>query len=145
MTLGRVRVAAHLRGGAEADRRRPVVLAQRTVRQQSANEAPLPLRTSLSSKRRAGGETLAEAGDAGASLALVVLEPDFCVLDRAGARAALSDTDEMDELGERSHDLCGRLLLGEAGTPPIDRALPRSHASSHDSTRSAPPVAAGVG
>ena len=34
---------------------------------------------------------------------------------------------------------------GEAGTPPIDRALPRSHASSHDSTRSAPPVAAAVG
>jgi hypothetical protein len=34
---------------------------------------------------------------------------------------------------------------GEAGTPPSDRALPRSHASSHDSTRSAPPLAAAVG
>ena len=34
---------------------------------------------------------------------------------------------------------------GEAGTPPIDRALPRSHVSSHDSTRSAPPLAAAVG
>ena len=45
VTLGRVRVAAHLRGGPEVDRRRPAVLAQRTVRQQSANEAPLPLRT----------------------------------------------------------------------------------------------------
>jgi hypothetical protein len=34
---------------------------------------------------------------------------------------------------------------GEQGTPPIDRALPRAHASSHDSTRSAPPLAAAVG
>ena len=33
---------------------------------------------------------------------------------------------------------------GEAGTPPIDRSLPRSHTSSHDSTRSAPPLAAGT-
>ncbi|MGO9891727.1 MAG: hypothetical protein ACLP0L_28030 [Solirubrobacteraceae bacterium] len=37
----------------------------------------------------------------GAHLALVVLEPDFCVLDRAGTRAALSETDELDELEER--------------------------------------------
>ena len=34
---------------------------------------------------------------------------------------------------------------GEAGTPPVDRAPPRSRASSHDSTRSAPPLAAPVG
>jgi hypothetical protein len=45
VTLGRFRVAAHLRGGAEVDRRRPVVLAQPTVRQRSANEALLPLKT----------------------------------------------------------------------------------------------------
>lgn len=51
MTLGRVPVAAHLRGGPEADRRRPVVRAQRTVRQQSANEAPLPLRTTAGSAK----------------------------------------------------------------------------------------------
>ena len=57
----------------------------------------LPERTNLSSKRRPGGETLAEPGDAGVHLALVVLEPDFCVLDRAGTRAALSETDEMDD------------------------------------------------
>jgi hypothetical protein len=36
-------------------------------------------------------------------------------------------------------------LRGEAVTPPIDRALPRFHASGHDSTRSAPPLAAAVG
>jgi hypothetical protein len=46
-------------------------------------------RTNLSGKRRAGGETLAEAGDAGAHLALVVLEPGFCVLDLAATRVAL--------------------------------------------------------
>jgi hypothetical protein len=63
-----------------------------------------PLWTNLSSKRRAGGETLAEPGDAGVHLALVVLKPDFCVLDRAGTRAALSETDEMDELEERAPD-----------------------------------------
>ena len=57
--------------------------------------------TNLSSKRRAGGETLAEPGDAGVHLALVVLEPDFCILDRAGTRAALSETDEMDETEQR--------------------------------------------
>jgi hypothetical protein len=33
-------------------------------------------------------------------LALVVLEPDFCVLDRAGTGAALSETDEMDNQGQ---------------------------------------------
>ena len=54
-------------------------------------------RTYLSSKCRAGAETLAEPRDAGVHLALVVLEPDFCILDRAGTRAALSETDEMDD------------------------------------------------
>jgi hypothetical protein len=34
-----------------------------------------------------------------ARLALVVLELDFCVLERAGARAALDDTGELDEAG----------------------------------------------
>ena len=60
-----------------------------------ADIAPGP--DNLSSKRRAGGETLAEPRDAGANLALVVLEPDFCVLDRAGTRAVLSETDELDD------------------------------------------------
>ena len=46
--------------------------------------------TNLSSKRAAGGETLAEPGDAGVHRAPVVLEPDFCVVDRAGTRAALA-------------------------------------------------------
>lgn len=56
----------------------------------------LPGWTNLGSKRRAGDETPAEPRDAGANLALVVLEPDFCVLDRAGTRAVLSETDELD-------------------------------------------------
>ena len=63
-----------------------------------------------------------------------------------GSSLTTCDLASHDELGERSHDLRGAPAPpGEAGTAPIDRALPRSHASSHDSTRSAPPVAAPSG
>jgi hypothetical protein len=55
--------------------------------------------TNLSSQLRAGGETLALPGDPGAALELVGLELDFCVLERGGTRATLSETAEMDELG----------------------------------------------
>ncbi|MGP0037556.1 MAG: hypothetical protein ACLP4R_23730, partial [Solirubrobacteraceae bacterium] len=58
----------------------------------------LSLGTNLSSTRGAASETPALPGDPVARLALVALEPDFCVLERAGTRAALNQTDEMDEI-----------------------------------------------
>jgi hypothetical protein len=54
-------------------------------------------RTNLSSTRSAASETPALPGDPVAQLALVAHEIDFCVLERAGTRAALNETDEMDE------------------------------------------------
>ena len=55
--------------------------------------------------------------------------------------------DSLDELGERSDDLLGRLLRQVKQRPhrTNDRTASRSHASSHDSTRSAPQLAAAVG
>jgi hypothetical protein len=53
--------------------------------------------TNLSSKRCARGETLASPGDPVLQLGLVVLELDFCLLERAGTRATLNETAEMDE------------------------------------------------
>jgi hypothetical protein len=47
------------------------------------------------------GERLASLGNPVAQFALVVLELDFCVPERVGARAALNDADEMDELRQR--------------------------------------------
>lgn len=80
---------------------RPLLPGQ-ALRKRWAVDISLLVRTNPSSQRCAGGETLAEPGDAGAHLALVVLEPDFCVLDRAGTRAALSETDEMDDTQKRT-------------------------------------------
>jgi hypothetical protein len=57
--------------------------------------------TNLSSQRCAGGEALAWQGDPGAELELVVLEFDFCLLERGGTRAKLNETAEMDEQQER--------------------------------------------
>jgi len=57
--------------------------------------------TNLSSTRGTAGETPASPGDPVAQLALVALELDFCVLERAGTRAALDETDEMDETEQR--------------------------------------------
>jgi hypothetical protein len=54
-------------------------------------------RTNLSSQRCAGGETLAYPGDPGAELELVVLELDFCLLERGDTRATCNETAEMDD------------------------------------------------
>ena len=54
-------------------------------------------RKNLSSTRGTASETPALPGDPVAQLALVSLELDFCVLERAGTRAALNQTDEMDD------------------------------------------------
>jgi hypothetical protein len=62
--------------------------------------APSPIVASwanLRSKRCGGGDTLASSGDPAAQFALVVLERDFCLLERAGTRVRLSDTAEMDD------------------------------------------------
>jgi hypothetical protein len=59
--------------------------------------AALMVGTNPSSTRRATGETLTSPGDPAAQLAVVVLELDFCVLDRAGTRPALNDTSQMDD------------------------------------------------
>ena len=56
-----------------------------------------PERTNLSSPRGATDETPASRGDPVTQLALVALELDFCVLERASTRAVLNETDEMDE------------------------------------------------
>jgi hypothetical protein len=47
------------------------------------------------------GERLASLGNPVAQFALVVLELDFCAPERVGARAALNDADEMDDLQKR--------------------------------------------
>ena len=57
----------------------------------------LPRWTNLSSELRAGGATLGSVGDPVVQVAFVVLEPDFRLLERAGTRATLNETDEMDE------------------------------------------------
>src|ERR1700733_7023796 len=58
--------------------------------------------TRLRSTRGAAGETPASPGDPVEQLALVALELDFCVLERASTRAALNETAEMDESQQRS-------------------------------------------
>ena len=75
----------------------PALMLRQRLRARSRSSPALSQGTNLSSKRRAGGETLAEPGDAGVHRALVVLERDFCVVDRAGTRTAPSETDELDE------------------------------------------------
>ena len=55
-------------------------------------------RDDLSSQRCAGGETLAQPGDPGAELELVLIELDFCLLERGGTRATLNETAELDEI-----------------------------------------------
>ena len=56
----------------------------------------------LSSKPWADGETLASPGDPVTRLALVVLELDFCLFERAGTRATLNETAGMDETEQPS-------------------------------------------
>jgi hypothetical protein len=56
-----------------------------------------PHRTNLSSTRGAAGETPASPGDPVEQRALVTLELDFCALEQAGTRAALNESDEMDD------------------------------------------------
>ena len=65
----------------------------------TSSPTSLPPRTNLRSKRCGGGETLASSGNPVAQLARDVLERDFCLLERAGTRMRLSDTAEMDQLG----------------------------------------------
>ena len=94
-------------------------------------------RTNLSSTRRAAGVSLASPGDPVAQFAPIVLELDFCVPERAGTRAALNDTGEMDELG--------RVLPAAGGTSYADGAppqptLPLADRSSHDFNGPAPPA-----
>ena len=77
--------------------------------------APTALPTSLlswanlSSPRGATGETPALRGDPVVQLALVALELNFCVLERASTRAVLNETDEMD--GGCRTNLAHRILF----------------------------------
>ncbi len=75
-------------------------LALARVGEQPPSSTPisLPVRTNLSSELRAGGEALGSPGDPVAAVAVVVLEPDFRLLERAGTRATLNETDELDDL-----------------------------------------------
>ncbi|MGZ6588912.1 MAG: hypothetical protein ACXVHB_28970 [Solirubrobacteraceae bacterium] len=68
-----------------------------------------------------------------AQLALVVLELDFYVLERAGTWAALNDTAELDELERDRPDRCGHLVRQvKEQCPPTETTLllciERSHA-----------------
>jgi len=53
-------------------------------------------------------------------LALVVLEPDFCLIQRTGARGTLNDTAEMDESRNTGEADVPVLLLAVAEVVPAD-------------------------
>ena len=74
-----------------------LTLARVCGQPRSSTPTPLPVRTKPSSTCGAAGETSASPGDPVEQLALVTLELDFCVLERAGTRVALNETDDMDE------------------------------------------------
>jgi hypothetical protein len=74
----------------------PTWLLCEALRARSSSVSALSPWTNLSSTPGAAGETPASPGDPVEQLALVALELDFCVLEQAGTRATLNETDEMD-------------------------------------------------
>jgi len=86
----------------------------------------------LSSKPWADGETLASPGDPVTRLALVVLELDFCLFERAGTRATLNETAGMDETEQPSCRPAGagtRRLVSSAAAATPGRARRPLHAA----------------